>query len=77
MEGSAAAKRLKSTAVHHTHMKLVKPFTPHVIAWSVRKSFWSIDQKTRLQCLGSAGVPKLSLTMYPFSIPTDEHVLLQ
>ena len=25
--------------LHHKHMKLFKPFTPHVIAWSVRKSF--------------------------------------
>jgi len=25
----------------------------------------------------SAGVPNLSLTMYPFSIPTDEHIPLQ
>jgi len=24
-------------------MKLVKPFTPHLIAWSVRKGFWSVD----------------------------------
>jgi len=24
-----------------------------------------------------AGVPNLSLTMYPFSIPTDDHVPLQ
>jgi len=30
-------------ALHHKHMKLVKPFTPHVIAWSVRKGFWSVD----------------------------------
>jgi len=25
--------------LHHKHVKLFKPFTPHVIAWSVRKSF--------------------------------------
>jgi len=25
--------------LHHKHMKLFKPFTPHVIARSVRKSF--------------------------------------
>jgi len=25
--------------LHHKHMKLVKPFTPHVIACSVRKGF--------------------------------------
>jgi len=30
-------------AVHHKHMKLVKPFTPRVIAWSVRKGFRSVD----------------------------------
>jgi len=43
-------------------MKLVKPFTPNVIAWSVRKVFnQSIcrtkEQETRLQCLASA-MPK-------------------
>jgi len=48
--------------LHHKHMKLFKPFTPHVIAWSVRKGFnQSIritkEQKTRLQCLASA-MPK-------------------
>jgi len=46
-------------------MKLFKPFTPHVIAWSVRKGFnQSIrrtkQQKTRLQCLTSA-MPKHEL----------------
>jgi len=46
-------------ALHHKHMKLVKPFTPHVIARSVRKGFWSVDcrtkeQKMRLKCLASA-----------------------
>jgi len=45
--------------LHHKHMKRFKPFTSHVIAWSVRKSFnQSIrrtkEQKTRLQCLSSA-----------------------
>jgi len=48
--------------LHHKHMKLFKPFTPHVIAWSVRKGFnLSIrrtkEQKTRLQRLPSA-MPK-------------------
>jgi len=48
--------------LHHKHMKLFKPFTPHVIAWSVRKRFnQSIrktkEQKTRLQRLVSA-MPK-------------------
>jgi len=48
--------------LHHKHMKLFKPFTPHVNAWSVRKGFnQSIrrtkKQKTRLQCLASA-MPK-------------------
>jgi len=48
--------------LHHKHMKLFKPFTPHVIAWSVRKGFdQSIrrtkEQKMRLQCLASA-MPK-------------------
>jgi len=48
--------------LHHKHMKLFTPFTPHVIGWSVRKGFnQSIrrtkEQKTRLQCLASA-MPK-------------------
>jgi len=42
--------------LHHNYMKQFKPFTPHVIAWPVRKGFnQSIrrtkEQKTRLQCL--------------------------
>jgi len=58
--------------LHHKHMKPFKPFTPNVIACSVRKGFnQSIrktkEQKTRLQCLASAmpksvmpsGMPKL------------------
>jgi len=45
--------------LHHKHMKLFKPFTPHAIAWSVRKGFHQSicrtkEQKTRLQCLASA-----------------------
>jgi len=48
--------------LHHKHMKLFKPFTPHVIARSVRKFFnqsirRTIEQKPRLQCLASA-MPK-------------------
>jgi len=48
--------------LHHKHMKLFTPFTPHVIARSVRKRFnQSIrrtkEQKTRLQCLANA-MPK-------------------
>jgi len=39
--------------LHHKHMKLFKPFTPHVIAWSVKGFNQSIcrtkEQKTRLQ----------------------------
>jgi len=40
----------------------VKPFTPHVIAWSVRKGFnqsirGTKEEKTRLQCLAGA-MPK-------------------
>jgi len=39
-------------------MKLVKPFTPHVIAGSVNQSTCRTnEQKTRLQCLASA-MPK-------------------
>jgi len=30
-------------ALHHKHTKLAKPFTPHVIARSVRKGFRSAD----------------------------------
>ena len=42
--------------LHHKHVKLFKPFTPHVIAWFVRKGFnQSIrrtkEQETRLLCL--------------------------
>jgi len=48
--------------LHHKHMKLFKPFTPHAVWWSVRKGFnQSIrrtkEQKARLQCLASA-MPK-------------------
>jgi len=51
--------------LHHKHMKLFKPFafTPHVIAWSVRKG--SIcrtkERKTRLHCLSGA-MPKPVMT---------------
>jgi len=43
-------------------MKLFKPFTPHVIAWFVRKGFnqsnrRTKEQKLRSQCLASA-MPK-------------------
>ena len=45
--------------LHHKHMKPFKPFTPHVIAWSVSKGFnrsirRTKEQKTRLKCLASA-----------------------
>jgi len=30
-------------ALHHKHMKLVKPFTTHVIVRPVRKGFWTVD----------------------------------
>jgi len=48
--------------LHHKRMKLFTLFTPHVIAWSVRKGFnQSIrrtkEQKTRLQRLATA-MPK-------------------
>jgi len=48
--------------VHHKHMKLVKPFTPHVTAWSIRKGLnqsgrRTKEQQTRLQCLAWA-MPK-------------------
>jgi len=36
-----------------------------------------VSAKLWLLLFFSAEVPNLSLTMYPFSIPTDEHVPLQ
>jgi len=41
---------------HHKHMKLIKPFIPHVTELSVRKGFKQLicrskEQKTRLQGL--------------------------
>jgi len=46
-------------ALHHKHMKLVKPLTLHVIACSVRKCFdpsicRTKERKARLRCLTSA-----------------------
>ena len=46
--------------LHHKHTKLLKPFTQHVTACSVRKGFnQSVhrmkEQKTRLQSWASAG----------------------
>jgi len=40
---------------HHKHVKLFKPFTPHVTAWFVRKGLnqsgrRTKEQQTRLQC---------------------------
>jgi len=51
-------------ALHHKHkhMKLVKPFTPHVIVWSVRKGFNEqfTEQKSRKGiAVFSSGVPNL------------------
>jgi len=48
--------------LHHKHMKLFKPFTPHAIAWSVRKGFnrsirRTKEEKGRLQCWACA-MPK-------------------
>jgi len=48
--------------LNRKHMKLFKPFTPHVIAWFVRKGFnqsirGTKEQKPSLQCLASA-MPK-------------------
>jgi len=47
------------TVLHHKDTKLLKPFTQHVIAWSVRKGFnqsvrRTKEQKTRLQLWASA-----------------------
>ena len=46
--------------LHHKHTKLLKSFTQHVIAWSVRKGFnqsvrRTKEQKTRLQSWAFAG----------------------
>ena len=35
--------------VQHKHMKLFKPFTPHVIAWSIRKGFNQSIRRTKKQ----------------------------
>jgi len=53
-------KKFGDPALHHNkQMKVVKPFAPHLIAWSVRNGFnQSIcrtkEQETRLQCLACA-----------------------
>jgi len=49
--------------LHHKHTKLLKPFTQHDIAWSVRKGFnqsvrRTKEQKTRLQSWASEGGAK-------------------
>jgi len=48
MKGNVWWKRISRPmatvlALYHQHMKLIKPFTPHVIACSVRKGFWSVE----------------------------------
>jgi len=53
--------------LHHKHTKLLKPFTQHVIAWSVRKGFnqsvrRTKEQKTRLQSWAFAGGEKRALS---------------
>ena len=35
--------------LHHEHMKLFKPLTPHVIAWSVRRGFNQSIRRTRAE----------------------------
>ena len=35
--------------LHRKHMKLFKPFTPHVIVWSVRKGFNQSIRRTKEQ----------------------------
>jgi len=45
-------------ALHHKHMKLVKPFIPHTLRCPSEKVFdqsicRTSEQKTRLQCLAS------------------------
>jgi len=66
--------------LHHKHLKLSKPFIPHVIAWSLRKGFnQSIrrtkEQKTTLQCLESRPVVlKLFLIAYHLRVPCCHHV---
>jgi len=36
-----------TVVLHHKHMKLFKTFTPHVIAWSVRKYFNQSIRRTK------------------------------
>jgi len=48
--------------LHHKYTTLLKPFIPHVIAWSVRKGLnqsirTTKEQQTRLECLAWA-MPK-------------------
>ena len=52
-------QRVTVVVLHHKHMKLLRPFAPHVIAWSVMKGFNQSlrrmkEQETRLQCLARA-----------------------
>ena len=52
-------QRVTVFVLRHKHMKLLRPFAPHVIAWSVIKGFnQSIrrmkEQETRQQCLARA-----------------------
>jgi len=37
------------SVLHYKHMKLFTPFTPHVIAWSVRKGFNQSIRSTKEQ----------------------------
>jgi len=52
-------KKVETTTLHQKHMKPVKPFTPYVIASSIRNGFYQSicrrkDHKTKLQCLTRA-----------------------
>jgi len=54
--------------LHHKHMKLAKPFAPHAIAWSVRKSFnQSIcrtkEQKTTILPCSASAMPKFLMPL--------------
>jgi len=46
---SPVEKLVTTVVLHHKYMILFKPFTPHVIAWSVRKGFNQSIRRTKEQ----------------------------
>jgi len=57
-------KRLAKDRMRQVNQSAQQPLSQH-------------EQYVNVEEVVIAGVPNLSLTMYPFSIPTDEHVTLQ